>query len=209
MKLPITTLIAATLLLGGCGGSPSKSILASHVENSTREGFLFCSDYGCTTRWTMVLTDEEWAKVATHFTEPATDAAAERTQIAMAIGEIEVITGKKAGTSQDKPGATILVLGSTKGQLDCIDEAHNTSVYLEFMARDGWLKFHTIGEPIKRGMVIDRWFHNTATVVETETGVAWVIDSWFGANGEPADVVTAEAWMDGWEPEKFASRPDR
>lgn len=168
-----------------------------------------CSDYGCTAQWQVGITDAEWDRVRARFASPAPDAAAERVQIAHAIGEIEQIVGPKTGTDKDKPGATILVLGSTRGQQDCIDEAHNTTLYLIFMARDGLLNWHTVGQPVKRGYVIDQWFHNTATVIENETQEAWAIDSWFGAAGEPADVVTVEIWLDGWEPEKFKTRPDR
>ncbi|MFN3230519.1 MAG: hypothetical protein ACE363_00010 [Alphaproteobacteria bacterium] len=198
------------LMLAACaGGSPSTRLVEDHIETSTRSNFTFCSNYGCSVRWTMGLSTLEWDRVRAYFAPPAADAAAERAQIAQAIGEIERITGRKAGTDIDKPGAAIIAMHSLKGQHDCIDEAHNTTVYLTFMERDGLLKWHSVGEPAHRGMIIDRWFHNTATVIEKNTGAAYVIDSWFGANGEPSDVTTLENWMDGWEPEKFKTRADR
>ena len=144
-----------------------------------------------------------------YFAATPDDAASERQQIALAIGHVERIVGAKAGTQNDRPGAAILPTCSTSDQQDCIDEAYNTSVYLHFMEQDGLLKWHKVGLPAHRGMIIDRWFHNTATVIETDTGVSYVIDSWFGANGEPADVTTLEAWNDGWEPAHFETRTDR
>jgi hypothetical protein len=201
--------VAAGLMLTACAGSsPSKGLFEDHVGTAKRTNFVFCAEYGCTSRWDMTITGAEWEQVRAVFEQPAPDAAAERRQMALAVGLIERIVGPKTGTDIDKPGATIL-FASTKGQLDCIDEAHNTALYLTFMARDGLLKWHDVGEPIIRGYVLDRWFHNTATVVEKATGEVWVIDSWFGANGEPADVVTAEQWLAGWEPEKFKTRTDR
>ena len=209
MKLLTMVLLAPlALALAGCGSSPTIGLLEDHVDASTRGNFVVCAHYQCTARYNVAMTDAEWAQVRAVFDPPAADASTERQRIALAIGQIERIVGPKTNTAQDRPGATIITT-RTNGQMDCIDESHNTSVYLHLMARDGLLKFHTVGQPIIRGHVIDRWFHNTATVTDTATGVPWVIDSWFGANGEPADVVTADAWLSGWEPEKFKTRADR
>lgn len=201
-------LLAAALMLAACGTSPSKGLLETHNAESTRAKFSLCSNFGCTARWVLGLAPAEWDEIRAMFRPPPETAAEERIRMAEAVGRLEAITGPKIGTENDRPGAPIL-FGEQKGQMDCIDEAYNTSVYLTFMERDGLFRFHTVGDPIKRGMVIDRWFHNTATVTETATGQSWAIDSWFGANGEPADIVTAEEWMEGWEPEKFQNRPDR
>jgi hypothetical protein len=203
-----TLLLPAALAVAGCSPSPTIGMLKDHVEKDTRSNFVVCSNYQCSARFNVALTDAEWAQVSAYFEPPAADAAAERQQIAQAIGQIERIVGPKTGTSGDKPGAAILT-GNTRGQMDCLDESHNTTVYLHLMARDHLLKWHTVGQPIIRGHVIDRWFHNTATVTDTATGVSWAIDSWFGANGEPADVVTAAEWLKGWEPEKYRTRTDR
>lgn len=204
----LTMLLLAPLALAACGPSPTIGLLEDHVDKSTRGNFVVCAHYQCTARYNVAMTDAEWAQVRAVFDPPAADAAAERQRIALAIGQIERIVGPKTNTVQDRPGATIITT-RTNGQMDCIDESHNTSVYLLLIERDRLLKWHEVGQPIIRGHVIDRWFHNTATVTDTTTGVQWVIDSWFGANGEPADVVTADAWLAGWEPETFKTRADR
>ncbi len=207
MKRRLLTLLAP-IALAGCGASPTVRLLEDHAGQDTRANFVVCSDYQCSKRYNVSLGDAEWTTVRAVFEPPPADAAAERARIALAIGQIERIIGPKTNTSGDRPGATIITT-RTSGQMDCIDESHNTTLYLRMMARDGLLKFHDVGQPIIRGHVIDRWFHNTATVTDRGTGVQWVIDSWFGANGEPADVITAEQWLSGWEPEKFRTRADR
>lgn len=207
MNLRILTLLAP-LALAGCGASPTIGMLEGHVDQDTTSNFVVCANYQCTARYNVVMTDADWAQVRAFFDPPAADPAAERQQISLAIGQIERIVGPKTNTAKDRPGATIITT-DTKGQMDCLDESHNTSVYLHLIERDHLLKWHKVGQPIIRGHVIDRWFHNTATVTDTTTGVLWVIDSWFGANGEPADVVTADVWLKGWEPEKFLTRTDR
>ncbi|MDX1580475.1 MAG: hypothetical protein R3360_02515 [Alphaproteobacteria bacterium] len=207
MKANWLAVAVAGVLLGACS-SPTKNLVASHIDSATPERFTYCSGYGCSQEWIMVLTPQEWQQATAVFDPAAETAEEERQRMAQAIAIIEQITGKKAGTENDKPGAAILVLDS-KGQLDCIDESHNTMLYLTFFEREGLLRFHTVGEPAHRGDVINRWFHNTATVVEEETGQGYVIDTWFGANGEPADITTVEVWLEGWEPEHFKTRPDR
>ncbi len=199
---------AAAIALSGCG-APAKSLVERNMAANSREAFLFCSGFGCSRRHDMSLSDMEWDEIGAYFSVAAPDAASERAQIAQAIGHIERIMGEKAGTKSDRPGASIIPLHSTRGQQDCIDEAYNTTTYLQFMEADNFLKWHTVGLPAHRGMVIDRWFHNTATVVEKETGDNYVIDSWFGANGEPSDVTTLDAWNDGWSPALFSTRTDR
>ena len=207
MKFRTVTLLVP-LALAGCGPSPTIGLLEDHVDSVTRGNFVVCANYQCTARYNLAMTDAEWAQVRALFDPQAADAAAERRQIALAIGQIERIVGPKTNTVKDRPGATI-VTTRTNGQMDCIDGSHNTSVYLHLIERDHLLKWHKVGQPIIRGHVIDRWFHNTATVTDTTTGVKWVIDSWFGANGEAADVVTAEVWLNGWEPETFKDRENR
>ena len=195
-------LVMAPAMLMACT-SPTPGILETTMPTATLERFTYCAGYGCTQPWNMVIHQDEWARVSALFDEPAESAAEERQQIALAVGEIENIVGPKANTADDEAGATVLTLKSTRGQLDCIDESHNTTVFLNFMQRDGFFRWHTIGPVAQRGKIIDRWFHNTAVVIENETGASYVIDSWFGLNGDPADVVPLDLWMDGWHPDGF------
>jgi hypothetical protein len=114
---------------------------------------------------------------------------------------MEQITGKKTGTDRDIAGAKFFKYD--ENQLDCIDEAVNTSLYLGFFEQDGLLKWHGVDGPARRGQFIDgAWPHNTAVVKEKKTGKQYAIDSWFSANGEEPDIVPLELWMNGWRPEK-------
>lgn len=199
---------ASACILSACG-SPSKTLVEEYQQTNARNSFILCSNFGCSARYKTSISDGEWTEIRAYFDQAAPNAEAERAQVAQAIGHLERILGRKVGTTKDRPGAAIMPFYSTKGQQDCIDEAYNTTTYLQFMERDKLLTWHIVGKPAKRGYVVDRWFHNTATVIETATGAHYVIDSWFGANGEAADIATLEAWMDGWAPEVFATRTDR
>jgi hypothetical protein len=201
-------LALAMSLLTACT-SPTPGILETTMPSSTREYFTYCTGYGCSQRWNIVITEEEWDTVRAIFSRTPASAEDERRLIAEAIGQVEQIIGPKAHTSDDEAGAAIVPMGSTRGQLDCIDESHNTHMFLSFMDEEGYFIWHDLGPVAKRGMVFDRWFHNTAVVVEKDTGDSYVIDSWFGLNGAPADVVALDVWMEGWHPEGFVNGATR
>jgi len=194
---------AAMILLpvfcAACSYSPAESLLARYREQNDISSFLVCSEYSCSTRQWVSLDDAEWNQVRSNFLPAPRNAADERERIRSAVALIEKLVGPKAGTDVDRAGAAILTIDK-RGQLDCIDEAYNTTTYLRLMDADNLIAFHEIGEPARRGYILNRWPHNTAIVIEHETGASYVVDSWFGANGMPPDVVTLELWMDGWRP---------
>jgi hypothetical protein len=191
----------AALLCSSCATSPAISMMRKYGQGATLADFTVCSDYGCSKEHKVALTQDEWASVRAEFMPRAQDAAEEREQIRRAVARIETIVGPKTGTDKDAPGAAIINFRRV-GQMDCIDEAYNTSLYLTFMASEQLFAWHNVGTPAKRGMVIDRWFHNTAVIVEREGGAEYTVDSWFGGNGEMPDVVPLAAWLAGWSPEQ-------
>lgn len=195
----ITAAVLFPLILTSCGHSPAGSLQARYREQNDISAFLVCSEYGCSTRQWISLDEAEWNQVRSNFLPAPLNAADERERIRRAVALIENLVGPKAGTDIDRAGAAILTLDK-RGQLDCIDEAYNTTTYLRLMGADNLIHFHEIGEPAKRGYIFNRWPHNTATVIENETEASYAVDSWFGANGTLPDVVTLELWLDGWSP---------
>lgn len=199
-KITIAASLSALALIGaGCTHSPSEGLFHQYADGNSPSRFLMCHNYGCSRKIWVSLNDTDWAGVRAVFARPAPRPAEERQQIREAVALIERIVGLKTGTANDAAGAAILNFNKN-GQLDCIDEAYNTTNYLRFMANDGLIRWHDVGMPERRGYILNRWPHNTATVIEHGTGQAYAIDSWFGANGELPDVVTLELWLDGWSP---------
>lgn len=190
----------AALLVAACGHSPTSELLTNfgHRTESWRS-FGVCVGYGCSTYYHTGLNDQEQARVRAAFGPPAADAAAEREAIRRAVAEMELILGPKTGTAHDQPGAAIINF-DRKGQMDCIDESFNTTAYLTLLAADGLLRLHDVGPPLRRGYFVNRWPHNTATVIERGSGQKFAIDSWFHGNGVPPEVVGAKEWLDGWSP---------
>ena len=161
---------------------------------------MVCHGYSCTSKSAAGFDGQEWKDITAVFkVRPVKDAATERARIGKAIAMMERISGKKTGTDEDL-GAAGSIKESNK-QLDCIDETVNTTMYLGFLRDAGLLKFHEPALPVHRGYFIDgRWPHNTAVIKETESGVMYVVDSFYRPNGEEPYIVLRDDWINGWKP---------
>lgn len=185
------------LSLAGCAETPIKLEYFAHPEEAP-DSFHICRGYGCRNTSHVNLTDDDWSTVSQDFAS-VRSAEDEREAVAIGVASMERIVGDKAGTDRDVAGATIR--GHGPYQMDCIDETINTSLYIQFFADKGWLRFHEITAPARRGAFIDgEWPHNTAVIRDNATHTYYAIDSWYGANGQKADVVLLDEWLAGWSP---------
>lgn len=151
-----------------------------------------CHGYDCRIVTPVQLSKAEVAKIAGKLKSAKTPAA-ERKALDRSVQVFERIVGKRVGTSGDLAG---MQFGrGTPDQMDCIDEATNTTSLLRLLAANGYLKHHDIKEPAARGFFIDgRYPHATAVVAERGTGRAWAIDSWPRANAEPPVIQPLSEW---------------
>ncbi|MBL4756131.1 MAG: hypothetical protein JKY32_00380 [Rhizobiales bacterium] len=134
------------------------------------------------------------------------DAASERAAIATVIGWFENRVAPYAGTADDGDYRDLLNPGDAS-QLDCIDEAANTTGYLMFLREQGLLKYHTIGHPIAKGFLLDgRYPHVTAVVIEKDNGGQYAIDSWIFSNGDEPLVMLLEDWRNTSSDEMYRTR---
>ena len=163
---------------------------------ATPSSFYVCHGRDCRIRTQVSLTKTEWARVRRLF--PAKSAQHERSQIARAIGYLERVTGKKAGTGHDKGGT--FEDAFTKGQMDCEDETMNTGNYLSMMERQKLLRYHSVAGRAHRGYFLNGWPHRAVRIAEKKTGNMYVVDSWFHDNGVSPEIVTYKLWKDGWRP---------
>jgi len=152
-----------------------------------------CHGYSCRLVTPVKLSPAEVAKIAGALAKGAPDAAAERRAVSAAVQQYEVIVGKHVGTSHDLPG---MQFGRAKpDQMDCIDEATNTSSLLLLLASHGYLKHHQVLEPAQRGFFLDgRYPHATAVLSVNGSGAKWAVDSWPRANGEPPVIEPLPKW---------------
>lgn len=164
--------------------------------------FNVCAGGGCAEVLDVSLTDDEWQSVVHVFTtadtQPAT-AELERELIAQAIGVLESIVGVKTSTATDRAGT----FGNSDypGQLDCNDEAINSTTYMRLMRQHGLIKFHEIEDTRTRNFFFTGWPHSTAVIREVATGERYAVDSWFYDNGFPATIVPFAVWKSGYIPD--------
>jgi hypothetical protein len=185
-------------------------------EMPTLDGFDVCSGGGCADIKHVSLTPEEWQKVVTIFSaspilsanqSDKASAEQERKQISLAVGKLEEIVGVKAGTSTDRAGT--FDNSSYPGQLDCNDEAINTTTYMRLMVKYGLIKQHEIEDIRTRNFFFTGWPHTTAVIHEVATGRRFAVDSWFYDNGVPATILPFEQWKSGYVPEDSPIRHTR
>lgn len=202
MSMRSLALFCALLLAGCTNHTSSDRFLTKYADpDPSLEAVLVCHGYGCHRQDTVDLR-LAWPRLIAAMAEPAPDAATERANIAVTIGAFESEVGARIGTAEDVGGT--FEGFAMPGQLDCIDETSNTTTVLELLDGAGLLVWHEVRGPMSRFFVYDGWPHTTAVIVETATGEAYAVDSWFHDNGQPAEVVPLEQWVAGWGPEEPA-----
>ena len=143
-------LLTATACAGP-GARLARDYIVDHgVVNPQPENFKFCYGHGCNRSAQLHLDKMQWQKVRRVFTPATSDAAMERQRLTEAIAVLERIVGKMTGTDRDIGGTFPGTF--RRGQLDCVDEAINTSTYLTMMEDDGLIHFHRFYQV----MVVDR-----------------------------------------------------
>lgn len=195
-----------SLLLLACLPARADLSTLNHVLHQTPQlaGFEICHGGGCADVAQVTLEAVEWAQVRAVFAPLPQTAEQERQCIAAAIGLLESVVGFKTGTATDRGGT----FGNSAypGQLDCNDEAANSTTYMKLMAQDGLIRFHDIADTRTRGFFFNGWPHTTAVIQERQQGKRYAVDSWFYDNGAPAVIVPFEQWKTGWKPEDSPAR---
>lgn len=160
--------------------------------------FPFCNGGTCADVKTTGLSDDEWQQVRDLFEPEPENAEQEKERIRQAIGLLERIVGAKTGTATDRGGT----FGNSAypGQLDCNDEATNSTTYMKLMSAEGLLRFHRIEDTKTRGGFLFFGWHSTAAISDKASGKLFAVDSWFFDNGVPPVILPLEAWQNGWQP---------
>jgi hypothetical protein len=187
--------LIATLGVGGCAPTVA-GYLPDHGKAAPTE-FSVCHGYGCSYRSTIRLSAEEWDAVRAKFAPRAATPAAERRQIAQAVALMELLVGLRTGTSAHQRRA---LLNTDPTQLDCIDEAIDTTTFVALFARDGLLAYHKVGAIAHQGTLLLFDLHNTAVVVETATGAAFAVDPNMVEATVPPPIVPLALWREKWPP---------
>lgn len=166
----------------------------------TPEAFSVCHDLSCHSISNVSLSNQQWQNISDLFSPVADTPTMERQQIQRAVALLEKTVGQQVGTDSDN--AKNILHGSRQGQLDCIDEATNTSVYLRLLESENILKWHITAPRTSRGPLSGQAPHNTASIVDITTDERYAVDAWFKANGKPPAIVKLTEWYQGWHPDE-------
>jgi len=150
-----------------------------------------CSGHGCShvQAFTFDYKLLEEIKLYFHNVKHASD---ERKALINAIAFIEQNVGRATGTETDRASLGVFGAGD-RSQLDCVDEATNTTSYLILLNRLGALKHHVVMAPNWKGGLF-KWTHYAAVIKDRSTSQLWAIDSGVGSNGEPPLIIEYERW---------------
>lgn len=176
----------AATVLSGCGGVPRKPeriplLAVPIVYGGGRE-----------VETTFAIREKDWVALCAIFTPESRTPEEERARISEAIGLLERVAGEQTPTHLDR--AKDAYDAVSRGQLDCVDESTNTETYLHLLEQRGFLKFHEMRPPRWRfTYLLDS--HRTAVIRDRTDGREYAVDSWFGDNGEPADIQPMEDWV--------------
>ena len=157
-----------------------------------------CQGGGCAQINQISISAAEWGSVAQLFEIKATNSADERQQISQAIGLLEQLVGTINGTYEDRAGT--FDNSDYQGQLDCNDEAINTTTYMRLLKQNGLMQLHEIEDTRTRNFFFTGWPHSTAVIRDIKTGERFAVDSWFYDNGHDAAVVPFASWKANYMP---------
>lgn len=198
----ISVLLLATF---GCGirSETPQSYLARRNIVPARAGCMtVCSGFGCTRLAKVTLAPAQLLHLDVMFTPRPETAQEERALIARAVAWLEITVGPLAGTQGDLRKNQRNYASS--GQLDCIAEATNTTVYLLMLRDKGLLSHHSVAPPESRGGSVFT-AHNTAVIADGN-GKEFAVDSWFHGNGDLPEIVDLPSWRNGFDPDDLDSK---
>lgn len=155
-----------------------------------------CHAYGCQMRTKFTFRPDDIAALRDLMTKTRgkapDNAEEERRAVAYAIGWMETRVGAAIGTKDDRAGMEFGGPGDPTQQ-DCVDEATNTTSYLNVLFNAGLIRHHTVGVPFAKENYlrgVAGWTHWTAVLIETPaapTGTA------VSAGSAPAAKATVTA----------------
>jgi hypothetical protein len=192
-----------TACVSGGGDDPRIHYVAFGAEQPQGNRVTVCHAYTCKMQTPYTFSRADLAEISAIMAKVKRNDSPfeERRGIAYAIAKMETDVGKKLGI-KDKAGMQFTASGDSS-QMDCVDEATNTTSYLLVLKSNGLIKHHTVEgtmskENLAKGIVklnpVQYWPHWTAVLKENKSGQKYAVDSWLFDNGENPAVVKVEDW---------------
>ncbi len=164
------------------------------VDVSASPVLTVCHGFGCAYRDQLFLTPAKISYLR-GLLQATRSASEERKTIARIVSWFDREGGRVAGTAGRIAYAGV---GTKSGpsQMDCIDLTANITELLIMLDRARLLKYHRVGEPVSRGLILDgRQPHTTPVIIEIANGARWSVDSWTRAYGQSPEIMTITEWQ--------------
>jgi hypothetical protein len=194
--LGTAALIAGAILLCGFtfrqGGPPELHYREYNALPPHGNTVTVCHAHGCQEQASFTFTDTDISDLGTvmDYVRGGESAEGERRAVAYAIAWMERRVGPATGTAGDRPSLGFL---NASGQLDCVDEATNSTSYLLVLQKNGLLRHHFVIRPYSKASFF-KWPHFAAMMQERASGKVYAIDSGVGPNGANPAITLASKW---------------
>ena len=177
--------------LSGCvsggGDDPRIHYVAFGAEPPSGNRVVVCHAYTCKMQTPYTFSRAQIAEISAIMAKVKRNDSPfeERRAVAYAIAKMEIDVGNKIGI-KDVAGMQFTASGDPT-QMDCVDEATNTTSYLFVLKSNGLIKQHTVEgtmskENLAKGIVklnpVQYWPHWTAMLKENKSGQKYAVDSW-------------------------------
>jgi len=164
------------------------------------EAVRICYGYGCLAQADIRYTEGQLGEVR-QMLLAAVDAESERNTLAEVIGRFYAWGGEQSDIYNDRGGN--YADGHLPGKMDCIDHSTSTTRLLRMLETRGYLRWHSVLDPVERGVARLFFVHWTAVIAEKMKGEAarFAVDSWFVDNGQPAVILPLDEWKKGAGPD--------
>ena len=154
-----------------------------------------CYGFVCRLRTVLAFSPADRAALTGILAKGTASPDAERKAVQQAVIWFDRRMGPVIGTSKRVKLADFRT-GADAQNFDCWDTTRNTVSLLLVLQEWKLLRHHRVGNPKYRGNIwVGQTPHNTATLIDNQTKVAWVVDMWPTGYAEPPDVMTLERWM--------------
>ncbi len=186
-----TSALMLLTVLTACQSNGSSSSLG--VLDSGNKEVKICSGFGCIYSAQLAFSGADLKHInsvlKTDFATPADERKSLADLIAwkerLAQSKLRMVTDTRLSYQRD---------AGKVGQMDCVDESSNTLAFIQFLDRNGLLKFNKPTRIVGRGFLFDgRYPHRTAVVRDIK-GKDWAIDSWKKDGGKLPQVVELAVW---------------
>ena len=151
-------------MISGCASIKREAVI------EPVDSFTVCYSHGCQTVQTVRLNKEQWLVIDQIFAPKSATPEQERKQISLAIAQMEMFIGELTQTKNDLPGTFEALFTGFGNQMDCVDEATNTTLYLKLFRHRGLIHYHREDHRINRGFFFNGWPHTSAVIEESESG---------------------------------------